>query len=375
MIEYGKIFSFFSSGLVSKSRKPALTIAVPTYNQPKRFKGLLDSLTTQELNGVEILVRDDSTNKESELIDKSYISKLPIRYIHGEKIGLDAADLFLLEKSKGEYVWWIGDDILASGATKKILYLIGEYHDISYIWVNSRLREGGIPAVNLGESRFFRDGNEALEKLADMLGFLSACIFKREEVLPCIPLARKYIGSHFAGLYAPLYILSHGKGRFYYLHDPYILTSPRDPAVPTWYDGFTVFAITFFKIVDEFRGKFKTRSIRKAQSDNFSGIWKGIIVYREKGYTHDIVSKNIKILDIAKLYWTFHEFWIALPFLLLPRPIARILYNIYIHKEVMEWLLKLFGPFPFRIFVVFDALFTKLLRYPYLSIAIVAVRQ
>ena len=138
MIEYGKIFSFFSSGLVSKSRKPALTIAVPTYNQPKRFKGLLDSLTTQELNGVEILVRDDSTNQESELIAKSYISKLPIRYIHGEKIGLDAADLFLLEKSKGEYVWWIGDDILASGATKKILYLIGEYQDISYIWVNFR---------------------------------------------------------------------------------------------------------------------------------------------------------------------------------------------------------------------------------------------
>lgn len=307
-----------------------LSICIPTYNQPQKVRRLLESLFPQITPEVEIIIRDDSSNFETENIVKECLSKISIKckYFKKEKSGLDNVIIFLTKEATGEYVWWLGDDVLSEGAVKKVLDIIKQYPDIAFVYVNSRCIDGKQSASELGEDKFFKDRNQVLEEIADLLGYISATIFKREKAVSGIELSKKHIGSAWVNLYLILYVLS-GDGRFYYISEPYVLGDAKLPDKPTWYDGFQVFAVNFFYIVQEFKGKFAQRSIKRALSDNFRGIWKGIFVYRAMGYTTGLGSRTPKLPILAKLYWNFFEFWLALPFLLTPRFMARPLYKIY----------------------------------------------
>ena len=307
-----------------------LSICIPTYNQPQKVKRLLKSLLPQISPEVEIIVCDDSSNFETENIIKEYLGKTSIKYKYfkKEKGGLDRAIIFLTKEAKGRYVWWLGDDVLSEGAIKKVLWLIKQYLDISFIYVNSGSFNNSQPALKLGEDKFFKDKNQVLEEITDLLGYISATIFKREKAFSGIELSKKHIGSAWVCLYLILYVISQ-EGRFYYLSKPYVLGDAKLPDKPSWYDGFQVFAVNFFYIIQEFKDKFDKRSIKKALADNFHGIWKGIFVYRAKGYTTGLGSRTPKLPILFKLYWNFFEFWIALPFLILPRFIVRPMYKIY----------------------------------------------
>jgi len=313
--------------------KPAgilISICIPTYNQPQKVGRLLESLLPQITPEVEIVICDDSSNFETEKIVKEYLSKTSIKYKYfkKEKGGLDRAIIFLTEEAKGKYVWWLGDDVLAEGAVKKVLEIIKRYPDIDFICVNSRCIGNNQPALELGEDKFFKNKNQALEEVVDSLGYISVTIFKREKALTGIKASEKHIGSAWVNLYVILHVLSQ-EGRTYYLSYPYVLGDYRPPNQPTWYDGFWIFAVNLFYIIQEFKDKFAKKSIKKALSSNFHRIWKGILVYRAKDYTTGLGSRSPKLLILMKLYWNFFEFWLALPLLLLPRFVDRFLYKIY----------------------------------------------
>lgn len=305
-----------------------LSICIPTYNQPDKARMLLQSLLPQVNSDVEIVVRDDSSNNETERIVVEFNEKFPIRYFRGERGGLDRAIIFLTQEARGEYVWWIGDDLLERGAIQRVLRHVSEYPETTLIVVNSRETTASRSAFELGNDHFFRDRNEVIEQIADGLGFITATLFRREKSLSGIEKAKRRIGSAWVCLYLILHVLSQ-EGKYYFLSTTYVISDHRDPRTPAWYDGFTVFAVNFVYIVREFTGKFRRKSLRKMLSGNFAGIWRGILVYRAKGYTHDLGSPSPKLPILFKLYWSFPEFWIALPLLVLPRGVVRFLYIIY----------------------------------------------
>ncbi|MEK7162812.1 MAG: methyltransferase domain-containing protein, partial [Patescibacteria group bacterium] len=279
----------------------------------------------------EIIVRDDSTNLETENLIENYLKKtsVSIRYFKGKKEGLDTAIIFLTQEAKGDYVWWFGDDILVEGAISYVIELVKKSPQIFFIWVNScNINHKNDTAFKLEGNKFFDNRNQLLEKDIGLLGFISVTIFKREKALSGIEKSKKYIGSAFVNLYLILHVLSQD-GKFYFLNTPYVISEPKLAGEQRWYDPFQVFGINLYKIVYEFEDKFNKQSIKKALIDNFRRVWRAVVVERAMGFTAGFGSKTPKIKQMFKCYWSYWEFYIALPLFLTPRFILRILYKIY----------------------------------------------
>ena len=313
-----------------------LSIGVPTYNRPTQFRRMLTSLMPQLTSETELLIRDDSINNETKKVFDELIKKFnppaKLNYFKGEKIGLDAANLFLVENASGKYVWWFSDDDeFASEAISRVLGLIKKFPEITFIWAN--FDSNGKLAVNKQDG-FFRDGNEVLEVLGTNIGLLSTLIFRRKDAIASLPVAQKHVvGFSFAGLVPILHILS-GGGKFYFLRGPYIfnhLTTVDEIKKITIKngeiknEGFIVYGIDFYNIVREFKGKFRQSSIRKILSVNFASLWRGMLV----GWIGGWDTPKGKRWKMFKLYWNFPEFWIAMPLFLMPLWINKFLYRIY----------------------------------------------
>lgn len=324
-------------------KTPLLSIGIATYNRPHAMKRLLESMTGQVIDGVEVLVRDDSTDNKTEEIVRHYGKLFPIEYFHGKKEGLDEAVLFLTERGSGKYMWWLGDDALMPGAISGITKFLLEHPDASFVWVNHLLMPSERLALDMGGDHFFCSNEEALEKIVGGLGFISATIFDRKLALPCFSKARLYNGSAFVNLYVILYVLSQHRPS-YFLQGPFLRSYPltseeiktavlqgnvlsrssRGDGIRN--DGFEVFGVTFRKVVLEFRGAFKRTAIRKMISKNFSHVWKGILV----GWVGGWDSPRGKRIRMLRYYWSHPGAWVALIFMILPRSLNSFLYRFYL---------------------------------------------
>jgi glycosyltransferase involved in cell wall biosynthesis len=92
--------------------KPLVSILIPVYNAEKFLYGAINSSLIQTYENVEVIVYNDGSTDESEMICKSFGDK--IKYIKGEKNrGIGYARWKLVEESKGDYIAFCSaDDIL-----------------------------------------------------------------------------------------------------------------------------------------------------------------------------------------------------------------------------------------------------------------------
>ena len=101
-----------------------VSVVVPVYNTSKYLKRCLDSLVTQTLNDIEIIiVNDGSTDNSQEIIDE-YVKKYPDRVFGKKKKngGLSDARNFGIEKSHGDYIGFIDSDDYACSEMFEMLY-------------------------------------------------------------------------------------------------------------------------------------------------------------------------------------------------------------------------------------------------------------
>ncbi len=317
-----------------------LSIAVPTYNRPKEFKRMLLGLLPQLTSETELIIKDDSETDETKEIFDEFVKKInppaKFTYFKGKKTadGVDAAYLFLIENSSGEYIrWFSDDDEFMPGAIAKTLELVKKYPEITFIWVNFCYGENKNLAVNRKDG-FFKDRNEVLESLGTNIGLSSTLFFRKKDALPSLLLAKKHIrGFSFACLVPIFYILS-GSGKFYFLRGPYILNHPtiieEIKAITTRTseiknEGFQVYGVDFYNIVMEFKDKFDRHSIKKILTVNFASLWRGMLV----GWIGGWDTLKGKRWKMFKLYWSFPEFWIAIIPFLMPLWVNKILFRIY----------------------------------------------
>jgi len=140
-----------------------ISVCVPTYNQPTSVRALFEQLYAQYSPHLEIIVRDDSTNEDTKAIIKEFENLMPVRYFHGKRDGLDSALIFLIQQAKGKYIWWIGDDVLLPNGLKKIIDVLEQNINLSFVWVNSCdiLNENLLTVSDVG-SRLFKNKNDVL---------------------------------------------------------------------------------------------------------------------------------------------------------------------------------------------------------------------
>ncbi len=138
--------------------------------------------------------------------------------------------------------------------------------------------------------------------------------------------AQKFIGTTLTGYYLVLHVISQKNKEFVFLQETCILSNTKPPGEVRWYDSFQVHGINYFIVAQEFKDKFDRNSLRKGLADQFGRIWRAVIVERALGLKTGFASPSPKIINMSRLYWSYPEFYIALPLMLLPRPVLRVSY-------------------------------------------------
>jgi len=310
-----------------------LTIGILTRNQPAELQRAIESILPQMRDGVEIVVNDNSDNLETkQLIEKKY-STFPIRYFKNNlptqmpsKWQFDKSVFLITKRAKGKYIWFFGDDKMEPGAIDYVLKIIKKYQDLSFMFMNFYISDQGkeFPILPLSSDKIFDDRNLVLEEVLNVLGFLSVIIIKRASVAGIkSEEIDKFMGSGFMNLYLAMNALAQ-PGRYYICAKPFVAAYPIPPGKPRP-DSFYTFAVDFLEVANNFKSKFRKKSIKKMLAKNFGHIWRGVLVESVRG--RDVPRRRLKTL--FKYYWNFPEFWIALPFFLMPRFINVFLYKSY----------------------------------------------
>lgn len=186
-----------------ENKRPLLSICIPTYNRAELVLGLLkylyeeyESLSSEETENCEILVRDNCSTDNTENRVTEYLSDRKFATYHRNDTNIGAAKNFLLltQEAKGEYVWWLADDDeLKAGLVGKILKSL-RANEPAMLFINHSGRvKKNTPvifssAVDCEKPDFYVDGCQAI---ADIIGFsqvgsvlfMSAKVVRKDLVL------------------------------------------------------------------------------------------------------------------------------------------------------------------------------------------------
>lgn len=92
-------------------QKPLVSVIVPVYNVEKYLRKCVDSILSQTLEQIEvILVNDGSTDNSGHIIDEYANKDKRIRVMHKENGGQSSARNMGLDIAKGEYIGFIDSD-------------------------------------------------------------------------------------------------------------------------------------------------------------------------------------------------------------------------------------------------------------------------
>lgn len=312
-----------------------LSICIPTYNQVNELRATLNSIVPQIKDGVEIVIGDDSDNLASSEMVKREFNASPVRYFKNHKrLGFDRNLLFVTNQARGRYVWWFGDDVFEPEALSYVLNVLKQSPDISLMWINSinsysPNSDRYFTSASYADDKIWLNGDEALKDISILFAFVSAIIFRKEDIADINAEAMgKFIDLGFINLYVVLHLLSKNN-KFYCVGKPLIRATLNIPGTAT-YDRFKVFGVNFYKIASSFRGKFEHKSIRILLANIFGRTWRGVLVGWLRGYD----TPRGKIGVILKYYWNFPETWIAVPLFLMPKFVIQFLHFFY--KKVLR---------------------------------------
>lgn len=92
-----------------------LSIAIPTWNRAGSLQKLLENILSQvkELGGVEVCISDNNSTDNTGEVVAGFNKKYPalINYNKNkENVGFDKNMLLVIEMSKGDFIWTLGDD-------------------------------------------------------------------------------------------------------------------------------------------------------------------------------------------------------------------------------------------------------------------------
>jgi glycosyltransferase involved in cell wall biosynthesis len=113
------------------SAEPWLSILIPVYNVENYIEECIQSITNQNLSGVEIIALDDCSTDGSlaRLQNLSAIVNHPINILrHASNRGLSAARNSMMAVARGTYIWFIdSDDILNPNAIDELKAIAHKY--------------------------------------------------------------------------------------------------------------------------------------------------------------------------------------------------------------------------------------------------------
>ncbi len=136
-----------------------VSVIVPVYNVEKYLDECLGSLARQTLNEIEIIVVNDGTKDNSQIIIDQYVEKYPNKFVSliKENGGLGDARNYGIPYAKGEYIGFIDSDDVVDHTMYEKLYQSAYENDsdlvvcdLEYFYDNSndKLYKQGFVAVD-----------------------------------------------------------------------------------------------------------------------------------------------------------------------------------------------------------------------------------
>jgi abequosyltransferase len=181
-----------------------LSICVATYNRAKFIGETLDSIVSQLLPGVELVIVDGASPDDTPSIVSGYVAAHPhLRYFREQtNSGVDEDYDKAVTYAEGQYCWLLtDDDIVKPGAVAAVLKLLDGEREL--VVVNAEVRSADFEASL--ESRFLRFDDDKeynpgstekfFSEVANYLSFIGGVVIRRD-----IWLAREraaYFGTQF----------------------------------------------------------------------------------------------------------------------------------------------------------------------------------
>lgn len=120
-------------------KKIFISVCIPSYNRSDVLGELLDSILTQKYENYEIVICEDKSPQRDSIraIIEEYSCKFPnrIRYFENEtNLGYDANLRNLIDKARGDYCFFMGnDDLMYSDALSIVATALERYRNIGVI--------------------------------------------------------------------------------------------------------------------------------------------------------------------------------------------------------------------------------------------------
>jgi glycosyltransferase involved in cell wall biosynthesis len=315
--------------------RPLLSICVPTFNQPHRYRLFLSEISkTKHKEKFEIIVCDDSHDNSSALITDEYFHELPIyHHVRSNDRGIDTALKFLLEKANGEYIWFFGDDVPFPEKIDALIEKLEEPNDFKFIWLNSEDEtDKNSKTFNVSQNTTLPNNDALLQFDMGLLGFITAVILKRDAARLALLDIDEYIGSSFVLLHI-VFVALGTQGSLTIFGDSYFKSLPKPSGEKRWYNQIEVFGINLYSIAQKDRGVFSKHALDRALDDNIVRVLKSMLVERALGYVTGFGDISFNHYRFVPIYWRRIRFWSLWPLLLLPRSILRIAYIMFIAKK------------------------------------------
>ena len=93
-----------------ENRNPKISVIIPVYNVEGFIDRCIKSVVNQTLQDIEIIIVNDGSQDNSELVIKKYLNSEKIKYFKKENGGLSSARNFGINCANGEYIAFLDSD-------------------------------------------------------------------------------------------------------------------------------------------------------------------------------------------------------------------------------------------------------------------------
>ncbi len=213
-----------------------LSICIPTYNFGAFIGETLASVASQVTEAVEVVVVDGASTDDTEEVVRSFQTRMSNLFYHRleQKGGIDHDLARTVALARGEYCWFLSsDDVLRSGAVRKILSELDSHHDV-YLCARTECDRSLSPfhdqrwlAHGVRDRTFlFRQPSDLIDyfnkaiSIGALFSYISSLVVRRSAWRDAPPVEGT-IGSNYAHVGRLFTVLQRG-GTLRYLRDPLV---------------------------------------------------------------------------------------------------------------------------------------------------------
>jgi len=298
---------------------PLVSVCIPTYNGADTLAQTLDSILSQERDGLEVIVCDDCSGDATLAVAQAYAGRYRCLKVvdNDTNVGMDRNFARAALRCTGEFIWFCGqDDILEPGAIDKCWEVLTGDREVDFVYFNYRAKNGNLTKVvtesflPLQEDRYYVLPEEYFRDLDYVCHFLPATVMRRAfwETTPY----EQFFDTHYVQVGVWLYnFVGH---RAYVVADPSYVTGRAPEGSWKYHGGQMLFEIfsghldVYHRMFHSPRNPIPRRVYEKAMREFLWNLPHYTFFYSEKGFRcTPVIEERMKRLFGGNpwLYWLY----------------------------------------------------------------------